>query len=81
MPMLVAGSKSGHVHVIAAESGKALQSMMLGQPSQPRSSGAAFVDLLTARSGSIKAFLLASCLCALSALMIWQLHLGILATC
>ena len=37
--MLVAGSKSGHVHVVAADSGKALQSMMLGQPSPPRSTG------------------------------------------
>ena len=34
MPMLVAGSKTRHMHVIATESGKALQSMMLGQPSQ-----------------------------------------------
>ena len=39
LPMLVAGSKSGHVHVIAADSGRALQSMMLGQPSPPRSTG------------------------------------------
>ena len=39
LPMLVAGSKSGHVHVVAADSGKALQSMMLGQPSPPRSTG------------------------------------------
>ena len=37
--MLVAGSKSGHVHVIAADSGKALQSLMLGQPSASRSTG------------------------------------------
>ena len=29
--MLVAGSKSGHVHVIAADSGKELQSLLLGQ--------------------------------------------------
>ena len=30
MPMLVAGSKSGHLHVVAADSGREVQSLLLG---------------------------------------------------
>ena len=39
MPMLVAGTKSGHVHVIAAESGKIVQSMVVGQGRSQQSKG------------------------------------------
>ena len=53
MPMLVAGTKSGTVHVIAADSGRAVQSLVVGQGRTGQSSGRSFFSSSRSSSASL----------------------------